>query len=338
MFLARQAILVPRQGRNFAIPSSPPPAGGGTTAGPVQSSSGITAGMWAEINAQAALWGDNNNVKARIDALPTTGTVLSVDQNIAAAFAGGATTVILQGGNWNWSLQGRVYIPRNKFLIGAAGQLVSVNGAGVDYPIILQDGSTAQNLECNNCNGDAFLYYDQSGDRGPVSAFLFQARGYRPGYNNASGSNSAGIRITQSAQNCVACTVEGLQAWNQLGGTGPGSNADGLDSTYGALNTTFIDFYGFNNGDDGQDFWEGGQSWNYFGLIHDNGVIPGKVNSGDGNGIKLGTGNVAHKFYKVFSNNNQYGGYNLNGNFQNPVLILSTATGNVIGNYIGFTP
>ena len=85
--------------------------------------------------------------------------------------------------------------------------------------------------------------------------------------------------------------------------------------------------------------WNGGVAFLYFSTANDNGKTAGKALTGDGNGIKLGIGSVAHKLYKTTASNNKSHGFNLNANTMQPVLVLSTASANGNTDYgNGVTP
>ena len=113
-----------------------------------------------------------------------------------------------------------------------------------------------------------------------------------------------------------------------------GGNADGYALKFGANNNTLIDSHAYRNSDDGIDFWDGGAGFVYFSSAFDAGKTTGKQGK-DGNGIKLGIGNVRHNFYKTKAYNNLTNGFDINGNSVQPLLIQSEAFGNGGNDYQG---
>ena len=294
---------------------------------------GVTAQMWAEINAQRAAFGDTNDCQARVAAIPVTPDVtLSPGDDIAAALAQ-HSVVYLSGGTY--VLPRRLVVPVGKSLIGAPGQTVTLDARAADYGVILQGHATIANFVIDGTAGDGVNFYDDTTGEGSQSALVYKIASRHSGYYDPTVDNAAGVRVTQNAAyNCIVST-EASDTWNEIGAPNDhGGNADGIDNSFGAHHNSFIDVSSYRNGDDGIDMWEGGVAFVYFSVAHDNGKPLGKAGAGDGNGVKLGIGSVAHKLYKVSALDNLAGGFNLNGNTVQPVLIQTTAGGNGSGAYI----
>lgn len=332
-------------GTSTAPPPPPPPVttvdAGTTTSTPEAGAStipgfeptGVTAAMWSEIATQRAAFGDVNDCQARVAAIPTTPDVtLSPGDDIASALAQ-HSVVFLSGGTY--VLAQRLVVPVGKSLIGAPGQTVTLDARAADYGVILQGKATIANLVVDGSGGDGVNFYDDTTGQGSERALVYRVASRRSGYFNTSGDNSAGFRITQNAAyNCIVSS-EASDTWNEIGAPNDhGGNADGFDNSFGAHDNTFIDVRSYRNGDDGIDMWAGGVAFVYFSVAHDNGKPQGKTSQGDGNGVKLGIGSVAHKLYKTAATNNATGGFNLNGNTVQPVLVQSSASGNPYGDYI----
>jgi hypothetical protein len=291
---------------------------------------GVSSAMWAEINNQRAAFGDRNDCKARVDAVPTTGTTINPGADINAALAG-SSVVILSGGTYN--LSGPVNIPAGKKLVGAAGQTVTLNARGADRGVQLGTGATLANVIVDGATTFGVLPFSSAGYSNNTLIYQVSVR-HTGFYSSTSGSD--GIYIAGGAANNCVVSSDVSNSWNEAGSVnGHGGNADGVVLKFGAHDNTLIDVVSFKNGDDGIDMWQGGQMYCYFCNAHDNAKVDGKGSSqGDGNGIKLGVGSVAHKFYKTTANNNSSGGFNLNGNSVQPILVQTTAGGNVDGNYM----
>jgi hypothetical protein len=291
---------------------------------------GVSAAMWAEINNQRAAFGDRNDCKARVDAVPATGTTINPGADINAALAG-SSVVILSGGTYN--LSGPVNIPAGKKLVGAAGQTVTLNARGADRGVQLGNGATLANVIVDGATTFGVLPFSSAGYSNNTLIYQVSVR-HTGFYSSTSGSD--GIYISGGAANNCVVSSDVSNTWNAAGSVnGHGGNADGVVLKFGARDNTLIDVVSFKNGDDGIDMWQGGQMYCYFCNAHDNAKVDGKGSlQGDGNGFKLGTGSVAHKFYKTTANNNSSGGFNLNGNSVQPILVQTTAGGNVDGNYM----
>jgi hypothetical protein len=83
--------------------------------------------------------------------------------------------------------------------------------------------------------------------------------------------------------------------------------------------------------------WNGGVAFQYFVIARDNGKTTGKTITGDGNGFKLGRGNVRHYFFRAIAYGNKANGFNLNGNLMQPVLVKSDAFANGRSDFGGVT-
>ena len=293
--------------------------------------------MWAEINNQRAAFGDANDCKARVDAVPTTGTTINPGADINAALAS-SNVVILSGGTYN--LSSPVNVPAGKKLVGAAGQTVTLNAVGADRGVQLGNGATLANVIVDGAATFGVLPFSSAGYSS--NTLIYQVSVRRTGFYSSTSSGSIGIYISGgSANNCVVSS-EAFDSWNVLGSDGStssvtahGGNSDGIDLSNGAHDNTLIDFHAYRNGDDGIDMWDGGVAFVYFSTAKDNGKTTGKAITGDGNGVKLGIGSVAHKMYKTTATNNKSHGFNLNANTMQPVLVLSTASANGDTDYGG---
>ena len=286
--------------------------------------------MWTEINSQRAAFGDANDCKARVDAIPTTGTTISPGADINAALAS-SNVVILSGGTYN--LTSPVNVPAGKKLIGAAGQSVTLNAQASDRGVQLGAGATVANVIVDGAVTFGVLAWLPSTGY-TDGTLIYQVAVRKTGWYTTTSDGSIGIYISGGAANNCVVSSEVSDSWNDLGGANAhGGNSDGIDLSNGAHDNTLIDFHSYRNGDDGIDMWAGGVAFVYFSAANDNGKTTGKTLTGDGNGIKLGIGSVAHKLYKTTANNNKSDGFNLNANTIQPVLVQSTASANGDSNY-----
>jgi hypothetical protein len=295
--------------------------------------------MWAEVDAQRALFVDTNDCRARVNAIPTSGGVtLQPGADINAAL-GSNSVVFLAGGTYK--LNATVRIDAGKKLIGVAGQTVTLDASSVEQAVWLRDNAAIANLAVRDAGDIGINVVDSAAGRGSQGALLYRVSVGRTGSWSTSDSG-IGILVTSNATgNCLVST-EVFDSWNPVGTDGSstsvtahGGNADGYKLSYGAHDNTLIDSYSYRNGDDGVDMWEGGVAFLYFVTSHDNGKTTGKTATGDGNGVKLGVGSVSHKLYKVQAVNNKTGGFNINGNTVQPTLVQSTASGNGSQDYQG---
>lgn len=292
--------------------------------------------MWSEIEAQRAALGDTNDCKARVDAVPNSGTVIGPGADVNAALAN-ANVVVLSGGTY--TLSRSINIPVGKKLVGAAGQTVVIDASNVSRAFNVGNNATLANVVVADAREEGVVAYNP-GSGTSSGTLIYQVSVRRTGLKYTGGTGASGIFLTQGASyNCVVSS-EVSDTWNELGAPNDhGGNADGVNNSNGAHHNTFIDVHSYRNGDDGIDMWDGGVAFFYFSRAFDNGKTSGKTLTGDGNGIKLGIGSVAHKFYRTTANTNKAQGYNLNGNTVQPVLVQSTASGNGTTDYgNGITP
>ena len=298
--------------------------------------SGVTASMWAEIDAQRAQLGDSNDCHARVSAIPTSGGVtVSPGADINAALASNSL-VFLSGGTYK--LSSSISLDAGKKLIGVAGQTVTIDASAVDQAVYVRDNAVLANVNIRDAIDIGVNFYNSSNDTGSSNSLIYQVSVGRTGLSSTSNANGVGFGVWYGASyNCIVST-EAFDTWNESGPTSTlasGGNADGYRNSYSAHHNTFIDSHSFRNGDDGFDMWEGGVAYMYFNTSHDNGKTTGKTITGDGNGVKLGIGSVSHKLYKVSAFNNKANGFDINGNTVQPTLVQSTATGNGGTNYAG---
>lgn len=337
---ANRLAAILSSGKRFAPPFVQASGGTTYTAGPVLDSVGITSAWWTEYASEKASFGDpNTNAQTLVDAIPTTGAVISAGADINAALSS-SNVVILLGGTYTTG--GRITVPAGKKLIGAAGQTITLACQGSDIGVITQHNAVLANVIVADAQLQGVKLYTSAGDTGSTGCLIYQVSVRRTGLNFASGTTGAGIFVSQNAANNTIVTCEAFDTWNELatdgttsGVTAHGGNADGVNNSWGAFNNSFIDVHSYRNGDDGFDMWNGGQSYWYFSAAHDGGKPTGKSLHGDGNGIKLGIGAVAHKFYKCFANDNVANGFDINGNTVQPVLVSCGATGNGGLNFAG---
>ena len=302
---------------------------------------GLSAAMWAEVDSQRAAFGDLNDCKARVDAVPTTGTTINPGADINAALAS-SNVVILAGGTYN--LSSPVNVPAGKKLVGAPGQTVTLNAVGADRGVQLGNGATLANVIVDGAATFGVLPFSSAGYSN--NTLIYQVSVRKTGFYSSTSDGSIGIFISGGAANNCVVSSEALDSWNVIGSDGSttsvtahGGNSDGIDLSNGAHDNTLIDFHSLRNGDDCIDMWNGGVAFMYFSTANDNGKTTGKALTGDGNGIKLGIGSVAHKLYKTTASNNKSHGFNLNANTMQPVLVLSTASANGDTDYgNGLTP
>lgn len=309
-------------------PPPPPPTTGGTT-----------TAQWAEIAAQRLLFNDPNDCKARVDAVPTTGFTLAAGGDIASALASNQT-VLLQSGTYK-PTGARLDILTGKKLVAAPGAspVLDLSALTNFAAVYVGDNVTLSGVDITGAQGMSIITFDIGRSHYSNGGLLHRLTVHDSG-RVGNKDDGTGVAISGGSsgqgQNWCAVDVETYNLWNPGGAApvGQGGNSDGISSKFGAGQTTFINVNSHNNGDDGIDMWQGGASYHYFGQYHDNGKVPGVTNAGDGNGVKLGTGSVSHKFYKSTANNNKEGGFNLNGNTTQPTLVQSTASGNPGGNYM----
>lgn len=316
--------------------------GGGSGTG--TGGSAITAAMWAEIATQRAAFGDPNDCKARVDAAVPTGTVLAPGGNLAAALAA-SSTVVLQTGTYT-PTGSLLAIPTGKKLIAGAGQkpVIDLSALTNFAAIYVGDDAVLAGIDIRGAQGMSIVTFDTGKGRYSNGGLFYNLTVHDSGLtgsmDDGTGISISGGSNAGEGQNWCTVAVEIYNSWNPAGvaPVGQGGNSDGLSSKFGAGQNTFIGLNSHNNGDDSVDMWLGGATYHYFGNYHDSGKVPNVTNAGDGNGVKLGKGDVVHKFYKSTATNNKACGYDLNANLQDPLLVSSSATGNPNGDYCYFTP
>ena len=288
---------------------------------------GVSAAMWAEINAQRSSFGDTNDCQARVNAIPTSGGVtLQPGADINAALKANSL-VFLTGGTYK--LASTIRLDAGKKLIGLSGQTVTIDASAVEQAVWVRDNAVLANVSIQDAI-DIGLNFTSNG-AGSSNALAYQVSVGRTGLSAVPNDGGIGIIITQGASaNCVVST-EVFDSWNEVGQsatTANGGNADGYTMSNGAHHNTLIDSHSYRNGDDGFDTWEGGVAYFYFCSAFDIGKTTGKTITGDGNGFKLGRGSVRHYLYKTRAFRNKSNGFNINGNSVAPVLVKSEAFDN----------
>jgi hypothetical protein len=288
---------------------------------------GVSTAMWAEINAQRSSFGDTNDCQARVNAIPTSGGVtLQPGADINAALKANSL-VFLSGGTYK--LAGTIKLETGRKLIGVSGQTVTIDASAVEQAVWIRGNAVLANVSIRDAIDIGLNFVGPSA--GSSNALAYQVSVGRTGLSATPNDGGIGIMITQGASaNCVVST-EVFDSWNEVGQsatTANGGNADGYYVSYGAHRNTLIDSHSYRNGDDGFDTWEGGVAYFYFCSAFDMGKTTGKTITGDGNGFKLGRGNVRHYLYKTRAYRNKSHGFNMNGNSVAPVLVESDAFAN----------
>ena len=288
---------------------------------------GVSASMWAEINAQRSSFGDTNDCQARVNAIPTSGGVtLQPGADINAALKANSLVFLSAG---TYKLAGTIRLEAGKKLIGVSGQTVTIDASAVEQAVWIRDNAVLANVSIRDAIDIGLNFVGSSA--GSSNALAYQVSVGRTGLSAVPNDGGIGIIITQGASaNCVVST-EVFDSWNEVGQsatTANGGNADGYSMSNGAHHNTLIDSHSYRNGDDGFDTWEGGVAYFYFCSAFDIGKTTGKTITGDGNGFKLGRGNVRHYLYKTSAYRNKSHGFNMNGNSVAPVRVKSDAFAN----------
>lgn len=296
--------------------------------------------MWSEINAQRASFGDTNDCQARVNSVPSSGGVtLQPGADINAALASNSVVFLSTG---TYPISSRLSVPAGKKLIGAPGQKPVIDAAGMSgaaWAVAVGDNSVIANVELKNQPGIGIVTYNLSSGAYSKGGLIYQVSVHDSGMDGRSMDNGTGVYVTGGATNWCVVSSAAWNTYNSSGGVNAaGGNSDGFSNNFGSSQNSFIDVYSRNTGDDGFDMWQGGQSYWYFSSANYAGIVPGKSGTGNGNGVKVGTGSVAHKFYKTSATNNRACGYVNNGNTYDPILVDSSASGNGSGSYCYFTP
>jgi hypothetical protein len=316
--------------------SNPPPADPLPPVNPPPANveyKGVTAAMWAEIDARAAEFGDWHNCHARINAIPSTGYTITPSNGDAINQAlWQSNTVILKGGTYRISSTLNL---AGKKLIGAPGEDITINAIDVATAVSMGDDSVLANVKIID-SGNVGI--QTSGNN-----VLYRVSVARTGRSSYLTTDGRGIRtVGGSGNNCFVST-ESRDSYNDVdyaGGfdfpnTVRGGNGDG----YVISGTTIIDSYAYNNSDDGFDSWEAQPNYFYFSEAYDGGQsslgFPEGYNNGDGNGFKLGRGDQTMYIYKSKAYNNIQSGFDANGNtaYGSFVIMCSESYGNGIGGF-----
>ena len=283
---------------------------------------GVTDAMWAEIETQRKVFGDPNDCRSRVAGIPVSGTTISAcGGNCINNALAGSNTVILKGGKY--TISNMVDLVGKK-LLGAPGEDVVIDATNVDEALRVGNGSVLSNLRVLDAGNIAVNFVGNNN-------LIYRVSAGRTGLSSRINSSGSGFAVHfGTANNCLVST-EAFDSYNEDGAgcavCAHGGNANGYSLTFGANNNTLIDSHAYRNSDDGIDFWEGGAGFVYFSSAFDSGKTTGKAGA-DGNGVKLGRGNVRHYFYKTKAYNNLANGFDINGNTVQPLLILSDAFGN----------
>lgn len=322
------------------LPASPQTIGGEPSASVTAAGAayrGMSAAMWAEIDAQRASFGDPNDCHARVDAIPTSGGItLKAGADINAALKAHAL-VFLAGGTYK--LTSPISLDAGKKLIGLPGQNVTIDASAVQEAIYLRDNTVLANVSIRDAIDVGVNFYNASSDAGSSNSLVYRVSVGRVGLSSVPNANGVGFGVWYGASNNCVVSTEAFDTWNEEGSevTANGGNADGYRNSYRAHHNTFIDSHSYRNGDDGFDFWEGGVAFVYFCSAFENGKTTGKAINGDGDGFKLGRGKVRHYLYKSTAYQNKANGFDVNGNAIQPALVKADAVANGQLNFSGVT-
>jgi hypothetical protein len=295
---------------------------------------GVSAAMWAEIDARAAEFGDQHNCHAKINAIPNTGyTITPSNGNAINQALAQSNTVILKGGTYRISSTLEL---AGKKLIGAPGEDVTINAIDVATAVTMGNDSVLANVKIIDAGNVGIQL--SSND------VLYRVSVARTGRSSYLTTDGRGVRRVDdnSANNCLVST-ESRDSYNDVDYTGGysfpttvrGGNGDG----YVISGSTIIDSYAYNNSDDGFDSWEAQPNYFYFSEARDGGQsslgFPEGYNNGDGNGFKLGRGNQNMYIYKSKAYNNKQSGFDANGStaYGSFVIMCSESYGNGTGGY-----
>ena len=283
--------------------------------------------MWAEIETQRKAFGDPNDCRSRVASIPTVGTTISAcNGNCINNALAGSNTVILKGGTYTLS---NTIALSGKRLIGAPGENVVIDASAVVDAVQTGSSAVLSNLRILDAINVGVNFTGNNNLMHRISVG-------RTGLSSISNENGNGFAVQYgAAYNCLVST-EAFDGFNETGcaACANGGNANGYVLIFGAHTNTLIDSHAYRNSDDGIDFWDGGVGFVYFSSAFDSGKTTGKAGK-DGNGIKLGIGNVRHYFYKSKAYNNLTNGFDINGNSVQPLLIQSEAFGNGKNDYQG---
>lgn len=297
---------------------------------------GLTAGQWSEIVSRGGVIGDtlSGGAEAAVNAIPTTGGVtINPGADVRATVAANsrvfltAGTYTMTAGSWaNW---------RNKEVIGVAGQVVNIDlvnmtGPSVEFESIVTNGSKIVNLRflnaasvCLHDEGNSLFYKVLCDKQGHVLGT--KAWGHGLMISPGGGTRVISCEFRKAFSHAAGSFTTGYFGQSTAGGDGNGLYANGAANFY-------ADVHFPDNSDDGIDFWQAtGSQKLYFCSSIRSGIcpeFPAANQQGDGNGFKLGPGNVVHHLYKCVANNNKLVGFDRNSNTQVPLLEQCSGTGN----------
>ncbi len=293
---------------------------------------GVSAAMWAEIDARAAGFKDLHNCHARINAIPTTGYTITPSNGDAINQAlSQSNTVVLKGGTYRISSTLNL---AGKKLIGAPGEDVTINAIDVAVAVAMGNDSVLANVKIIDAGNVGIQLKSNN--------VLYRVSVARTGRSSYLTTDGRGIRRVDdnSGNNCLVST-EARDSYNDVDYTGgysfPSTVRGGNGDGYVISGSSIIDSYAYNNSDDGFDSWEAQPNYFYFSEAYDGGKsplgFPEGNNNGDGNGFKLGRGNQTMYIYKSKAYNNKESGFDANGNtaFSSFVIMCSESYGNVTG-------
>ncbi len=276
---------------------------------------GVSDVMWNEINQRRSEFGDTNDCQSRVESIPTNGFELAPCQGncVNDALANHDVVKLLPG---VFTISSPVSIV-DKILIGAHPTNVVIDASQVDTGVWVQEAGKVSNLTIIDARNTGLKLGDDT------TSYRISVK--RTGYSAHSNDNGAGVHSYNRSGNCVV-SVEVMDGYNEDGkgcsSCYNGGNADGFKISFGSGETSLIDCHATRNSDDGYDFWRSdGSNFIYYSTAFNNGeMLDGRV-AGDGNGFKLGIGNVKHYLFKSKAFNNPAHGFDVNGNQVTPLAV-----------------
>ena len=325
-----EVVVYGQSGGDLSAPSTPPPSNFSNDPSVTAQYSGVSNAMWNEIESVSKDFGDENNCRARVNSIPTSGYDLAPCDGDCINQALAANNVVrLLPGRYRISETIRVWGSK---LIGAHPTDVIIDASDVDVAISVTsygapyDGAVA-NLTLENARN---IGVDLGND-----TTLHRLLINRTGAGSDPNIFGVGVYAYGREDNCIV-SVAANHGYNEDPGQcttcPPGGNSDGFSIANGGGKNTLIDSHASSNSDDGIDFWQSASSnFIYFSSAFNNGKPVDGRPGGDGNGFKLGRGNVRHYVYKSTAYNNLRGGFDRNDNTVAPLARSSEAFDNASG-------
>lgn len=291
---------------------------------------GVTESTWDEIDIAAAAFGDNNNCRARVSNIPSSGHELApCDGNCITDALRQHDTVILLPGVYR--LGETVRVGSGKTLTGTSAGGAIVDASNVDIGLSTSPRGSIANLSVHHARNLGIRLRDNS--------LLYRVSVRNSGTSSHVNENGSGVLVSDTWGSCIV-SVGVAESYNESGGScsncATGGNADGFAIKFGAGNNTVIDGHATRNSDDGFDFWlSGGSNFVYFSSAFRNGGTTNYPQTGDGSGFKMGIGNVRHYVYRSVAYENDYIGFDFNLNQVAPRVVNSEAYNNGFRDWAG---